>query len=413
VFAVRQAPVLVANLRAAVTGAPLRPYRPQRDYLKLISLGGQSALAIKWGLSLAAPALWRVKDRIDRAFMIRLSDLPAMAVPDAAEPPRCAGCGAKVGRVALTSALSNLPQTTRPDVANLPGDDAAIITLGGARQVITTDHLSAVTEDPVMMTRIACAHALGDIHAMGAAPQAATLSLILPRMSDNLTRRTLAEVMQTAHETLTQAGAAIAGGHTTQGAEFTIGLTLTGLLTKDPITIGGARPGDVLILTKPIGSGTILAAQMRGLAPAPIIASCLQHMMRDQGRAAAILAHAHAMTDVTGFGLAGHLANLCQASGCAADLRLADIPLMDGALRLSQSDVRSSLWPANRDGAGAVLGADGAQGALLFDPQTGGGLLAAVDADQAPGLVQDLRDAGYPAAIIGQMTAGAPVITCR
>lgn len=424
VFAVRQAPVLFDNLRAALSGGDLRPYRPQADYLKLISLGGQHALAEKWGTARKGRLLWRWKDRIDRAFMDKFRDLAPMAVPELpqtvalglreamSDHPPCAGCGAKVGRVALMSGLGSIT-AVRADVDRLPGDDAAILQTGGVRQVITTDHLRAVTADPVLMTRIAAIHALGDIWAMGATPQAATVSLILPRLSPSLQARTLAEIMATADEVMGMAGAAIAGGHTSLGEELTIGFTMTGLCERDPVTLAGGRAGDVLILTKPIGSGVILAAEMRGQADGAVVAACHAHMVQPQARASAILSMAHAMTDVTGFGLAGHLAGICVASGLGAVVDLAAVPLLPGAASLAGQGVRSSLWSDNRGGAGPVLGAAGPVGDLMFDPQTCGGLLAAVPPDQAGQAITALTEAGYQAAIIGELTAGDLVITCR
>ncbi|MDP5360048.1 MAG: selenide, water dikinase SelD, partial [Paracoccaceae bacterium] len=177
---------------------------------------------------------------------------------------------------------------------------------------MSTDHLRALTLDPVFMTRIAAIHALGDIWAMGAAPQAATASLILPRMSAALQERTMSEIMTTAAAVFAQAGGKIIGGHSSLGAELTIGFTVTGL-TKSPITLAGAKPGDKIILTKPIGSGTIMAAEMAGKAKGADVIACLELMVQDQAKASQILGEAHAMTDVTGFGLAGHLRGICDA----------------------------------------------------------------------------------------------------
>ncbi len=421
VYAVRQAPVLFDNLCAAVSGGTLRPYRPQRDYLKLISLGGKKALAQKWGMVRSGASLWRLKDGIDRRFMDKLRDLPAME--EASLPmtraegleelvgngPACGGCGSKLGRQALGAGLSGL-SFTRPDVDRLAGDDAALVTVGGARQVLTTDHLRAVTDDPVLMTRIAAIHALGDIWAMGAEPQAALVSVVLPRMSPRLQSRTLTEIMQAAEAVLGAAGAAIAGGHSSQGHELTIGFSLTGLLTRTPITMAGAKAGDALILTKGIGSGVILAAEMRGLARGRDVVACHAAMLQEQGTAADILQGAHAMTDVTGFGLAGHLSGLCEASGLGARLEAGAIPVLEGALALAEGGIRSTLWEDNRAAVPHILGATGPLGDLLFDPQTCGGLLAAVPETEATTLCSALRDRGYPAAIIGRMTQEPGII---
>ncbi|SEN74925.1 selenophosphate synthase [Loktanella fryxellensis] len=418
VYAVRQAPVLLDNLRAVLSGGDLRPYRPQKDYLKLISLGQKSALAERFGTAFAGPLLWRWKDRIDRAFMRRFADLPMMGQPDLpltralglaealGDKPMCGGCGAKVGRGALRSALHDLPPVTRPDVVSLPGDDAGLLRMGEVRQVVSTDHLRAFTADPVAMTRIAATHALGDIWAMGAAPQAATVNLILPRMSADLQARTLREIMATAHAVLTEAGAAIVGGHTSLGAELTIGFTVTGLCDRDPITLSGARPGDALVLTKPLGSGVVMAAAMAEAAPGAVVMHTLTAMGRGQAEASRILCNAHAMTDVTGFGLLGHLSGMVEASGVGARLTLAHVPLLNGALALAQAGQHSTLLADNIAGSGPVTGPAGPMTDLLYDPQTAGGLLAAMDAAEAEHLVQSLIAAGYAeAAIIGVITA--------
>jgi selenide,water dikinase len=404
VYAVRQAPILFHNLRAALSGTGgMKRYRPQKDYLKLVSLGEKSALVERFGLAFAGPALWRWKDRIDRDFMDKFMHLPTPRQPALPWPraagskdaqggkPVCGGCGSKLGAATLTQALG---------VAH-PGDDAAVLSTGNTRQVISTDHLRGFVADPVAMTRIAAVHALGDIWAMGATPQAALASIILPRQSPELAARQLAEIMETARNVLQAAGAEVIGGHSTMGAELTIGFTVTGLCERVPIQLGGARPGDTLILTKPIGSGVIMAAHMQARAPGEVVAAALREMMRPQADAAEILAGAHAMTDVTGFGLAGHLRNICAASRVGARVEIENMPLLHGALALSEAGVRSTLYPENREGFEHVP--DDPRRALLFDPQTGGGLLAAVPKD-ADALCADLRAKGFVAAVIGKIT---------
>ncbi|WP_108815642.1 selenide, water dikinase SelD [Loktanella sp. Alg231-35] len=405
VYAVREAPVLFDNLRAILSGANLRPYKPQRDYLKLISLGQKSALAEKFGTAREGPLLWKWKDHIDRKFMDQFADLPQMQPPklprtvalDVAETlgdkPMCGGCGAKVGRATLQHAL-----------ADHFGDDAGEVQKG---QVMSTDHLRAFTHDPVIMTRIAAVHALGDIWAMGAKPQAATVSLILPPMQTALHERTLVEIMTTTADVMRSAGAKIIGGHTSIGDELTIGFTVTGL-AKTPITLAGAKPGNRLIMTKPIGSGTILAAEMAGKAEGADVIACLEQMAQDQAKASEILGKARAMTDITGFGLAGHLRGICDASGVGATLDLAAIPFMAGAQALSDKGVRSTLFADNQIGAGPI---DGSAPDLLFDPQTAGGLLAAIPAKGADEVLQKLQGAGYPAALIGEITTGSGIKT--
>ena len=421
VYAVREAPVLFDNLCATLSGMKLRRYSPQKDYLKLISLGRKSALGERTGLTFAGPWVWSWKNRIDQTFMDRFRDLPAMSPPDLppihalgieavpGDKPMCGGCGAKIGRGALRAALAPLPAPARTDITPLPGDDAALLTVGGQRQVLTSDHLRALTEDPALMTRIAAVHALGDIWAMGAAPQAATVTLILPRMSPELQQRTMAEIMATASQVLREAGAEIVGGHSSMGDEMTIGFSITGLCERNPITLSGAQPGDALILTKPLGSGVLMAAEMALQARGAEVAAAYDHMTRAQSAASQLLEQAHAMTDVTGFGLAGHLAGICEASGVSARLDLDAVPVMAGAERLARAGVRSTLFGDNR--ALAPNLPEGGKADLLFDPQTAGGLLATVPADQAETLVQALREGGDPAACIGHVTAGPPQLT--
>jgi selenide,water dikinase len=425
VYAVRAAPILFANLRAALAGSPRKSFEPQGDYLKLISLGRQSAVGERGGITLEGPCIWRLKDRIDRRFMARLAELRPMAPPTVpaevargvraahGPEPLCGGCGSKVGPAALSRALATLPAATRKDILTRPGDDAAILRMGRTTQVLTTDHLRAFTLDPWLLGRIAAVHALGDIWAMGATPQAALAQIILPPLSQALQERTAAELLAAAAEIFTAEGAAIVGGHTTTGAELTLGFTVTGLADR-PVTLAGARPGDALILTKPIGTGTILAAEMRLEARGAHVAACLTEMARPQGIAARLLREAHAMTDVTGFGLAGHLLNILDASGTGATLDLAAIPLHAGALDLAAQGIRSTIWDANRAAAAPrVFHEETPLTALLFDPQTAGGLLAAVAAEDANSILQALEKAGCHAARIGTVTEGPPLIATR
>ncbi|MEX3014288.1 selenide, water dikinase SelD [Gymnodinialimonas hymeniacidonis] len=396
VYAVRAAPILTHNLRADLTGSQRKPFHPQKDFLKLISMGDKVAVAEKAGLARAGRPLWRWKNSIDQKFMDQfrhLPEMPAPAVPkDAAKgvaaelsgPAPCGGCGAKLGALALDGVLGGAP-----------GDDAAVLTIGGTRQVLSHDHLRAIALDPVLVARVAAIHALGDIWAMGATPQAALAQVILPRATARLQGRALDEVMDAARAVFEEAGAEIIGGHSTEGAELTVGFTVTGLLDRDPITLSGAKPGDALILTKPLGTGVILAAEMQGKAPGEDVLTCWKAMQQPSADAAkALTPHSHAMTDVTGFGLSGHLQNICTASNVGAEIDLNALPLLPGAEALAAQGIRSSLYPQNL-AAAPVNAATGARAELLHDPQTAGGLLAAVPAKTATDL---------PGTIIGTIT---------
>ena len=418
VFAVREAPVLYTNLRAELLGTSRKTFRPQKSYLKLISTGGKGAIADKAGLKLDGAALWRWKDRIDRKFMRKFSDYPEMSAPalpkntaqgvaeTLGDSPLCGGCGAKVAPTELAQTLRALPPPKRADILSRPDDDAAILSHASGQQVLSTDHLRAFMDDPYRMARITAIHAMGDVWAMGAKPQAALASLILPRMSAKIQAETLREIMAAASETFRAAGAEIVGGHTSQGAELTIGFSVTGLADTPVIRNSGAKIGDVLILTKPLGSGTLLAAEMRHRAEGAWMAAAYKMMEQSQAEASEILAPlAHAMTDVTGFGLAGHLKPMLQ-NGTKAQLTLANIPLLTGAKTLAAQGIRSTIWPANHAAAPLANASETPIEALLFDPQTAGGLLAAIPEAQAETTLKRLKDAGHPAAIIGHISQG-------
>ncbi len=426
VFAVRQAPVLAHNLEVALTGrGNMQAYRPQRDYLKLISTGFKGAVADKWGLPLDGAWLWRWKDRIDRKFMEKFHELPFMDAPPLPErvaagvrdelgkgKPLCGGCGAKVGQADLRAALAGLPRPVRPDVLSGPGDDAAVLAHGKDQQVLTTDHVRAFTEDPYLLAKITAIHAMGDVWSMGARPQAALAQVILPRMSSRMQADTLREIMKAAAETFGAEDADVVGGHTSLGAELTVGFTVTGLTAGGAVTQAEARPGDWLILTKPIGTGVILAAEMARAAPGDVVAGALASMTRPQGAAARILAPAAgAMTDITGFGLAGHLMTMMEASGTAARISLSHVPVLPGAEALAAAGHGSTLLPANRAVMARMFLTESPRADLLFDPQTAGGLLAAVPADSAMDLVRQLHAVGETAVIIGEVLEGPPFLT--
>jgi len=431
VYAVRAAPILERNLRAALTQQTrMQHFKPQKSYLKLVSLGGKAAVADRGVFGFAFPGLWYWKDRIDQQFMQKFRDLPIMVTPappreaavgmaeELAERPMiCGGCGAKVGPEALQTALSGARTGHRADVLIRPGDDAGALRIGGQVQVISTDHLRAFTDDPWLMSCITALHALGDVWAMGAAPQAALVNLVLPRMSGPLQARTLAEIMSAARSVMADAGAEIIGGHTTQGAEMTIGYTVTGLMPEGraPIGLDGARPGDHLILTSALGTGVILAAAMAGAVDGAILHNALDHMAASPQTAGQNLNMAHAMTDVTGFGLAGHLLGICRASGCGATLDMASLPLLAGALPLLEAGRRSSLHSSNRAYTEPdMIGLDDAvRSEILFDPQTAGGFLAALAPDDARLALSALKSSGVAAVQIGTIEDASLHITLR
>ena len=426
VFAVRSAPVLAANIRADLTGSARKRFEPQSQYLKLISLGRKAAVADKYGRAVSGDWAWSWKDWIDRRFMDRLNNPPEMAAPivpkgaakgvidELGDTPMCGGCGSKVGATTLDQALAELAVPASPNIVKAIGDDAAIINFGKQQQAISTDHLRAFWDDPYIMTRIAALHAMGDIWAMGAKPQAMLAQIILPRMSEALQARCLREILAAAHEIAVETGAALVGGHTTQGAELTLGFTVTGTLQTAAKTFERASASDALILTRPIGSGVLMAAEMAGKAAGDDIENVVKSMSTSHATAAEILTEtANAMTDVTGFGLAGHAQRMAAAAGLSARIDSSKVPLYPGALRLAEQGIASTLAPSNRASLAVAL-PETAAASLLIDPQTAGGFLAAVPQDKAQSTLTSLVEHGETAAIIGALTdwSGQPINVC-
>ena len=441
IYAVRAGPVLAENIRRVLTGRRLAPYRPQRNAMYLISTGGGDAVGTRNGVTFAGSWVWRWKDWIDRRFMQRFNALPEMALelPETAYAladteavkaisaiaMRCGGCGAKVGATALSRALSGLEPARREDVLvglDAP-DDAAIVDTGGPRLAVhTVDYFRAIVDDPYLFGKIAANHALGDIFAMGAEPQSALAIATLPYGLEAKVEADLGAMMLGANETLRKAGCALVGGHTSEGAELALGFSVNGLVERGRVLRkSGMMPGDALILTKPIGTGTLLAADMRGKAKARWVMAAIAHMTQSNAAAATIVrAHAAtAATDVTGFGLLGHLVEMLKASGVDATLELARVPLLEGVREMLSLGIFSSMQPQNIRLRRTIRNLDEASRAALypalFDPQTAGGLVASVPADQADACLAALHAAGYAEAamigtVTGQTDALAPIV---
>ena len=432
VFAVRQGPPLARNLRRALRGLAPRPFTPQRRYLSLVGTGGRHAVATRGGaLVFEGDWVWRWKDWIDRRFMRKFADLPDMVDDTKLDLPsglaggdairelsaiamRCGGCGAKVGATVLARVMNRIEPVARDDVliGLADPDDAAVAeTPPGKVMVHTVDSFRAMIDDPYLFGRIAANHSLGDVFAMGAEPQTALAVATLPYGIESKVEDTLAQMMAGATEVLREAGAALVGGHTSEGAELALGFAVSGLIDRAKILRkGGMRPGDRLVLTKPLGTGALFAADMRHKARGAWITAALD-VMQQSNHAGARCLHrrgATACTDVTGFGLLGHLVEMIRASEVDVELDLGAIPFLAGALDTVAAGITSSLQPQNLRLRRAVRDHEKAAGdprwPLLFDPQTAGGLLASVAGSEAGGCVEELRALGYPrAALIGRV----------
>ena len=421
VYAVRAGPPLAENLRRSLAGMPLRRGVPQRQALALIGSGDGRAVASHGGWAAEGAWLWRLKQWIDRRWMRRYCDLPAMAVDGGDEAMRCGGCAAKVPADILGRVMTRLAPAATDNVPiglSAP-DDAALVSFPGAPPLLqTVDFFRAMVDDPYLFGRIAATHALGDIYAMGGMPETALAIAALPPARPAITEHDLFHMLKGGGDVLAAAGATLIGGHSAEGLEMALGFAVTGrtrpgrLLRK-----GGLRPGDRLILAKPLGTGVILAAEMRGRAPGRVVAQAIETMLQSAAASSWIFtAHgATACTDVTGFGLLGHLLEMLRASEMDARLDPTAIPALDGALDLLAEGLASSLHASNLSALAALADADPAAplAALLIDPQTAGGLLAGVPVDRARSCLGELRDMGYGAAEIGivdTMRGASPLV---
>ena len=425
VFAVRQGPPLAANLRRALQDQTLRPFIPQRHFLSLISTGGRHAVASRGSLALAGRWVWRWKDAIDRRFMRRYAELPRMLPASTAQTHeqldplmRCGGCGAKVGAELLHAALADLTVPVRDDVliGLAAPDDAAVVRLpAGALAVQSVDSFRAFLDDPWLFGRIAANHCLSDLYAMGATPHTALAIVTLPLAAPRKMQDDLSHMMRGANEVFSQANTVLVGGHTGEGAELSLGFAINGYIDEGRLLRkGGAQPGDALVLCKPLGSGILLAGLMRGACRARWLDDVIECMTQSNASAAELLRihGAGALTDITGFGLAGHLLEMLRAGGVGARVVLASLPLLDGAAELAAAGITSSLAPENLKVMTDIDTDTQARVhphfALCFDPQTSGGLLGALPMARAAECVAALRAAGYGASVvIGAVTGAA------
>ena len=422
VFAVRQGRPLAQNLRCALQGEPLRPFTPQKNYLILLGSGTGAAIASRDPFCFGfARWIWNWKDRIDRQFMDQFRDLKVMGAESQSskaqsEPMPCAGCGSKIGSSVLDRVLQRLKQadwTQREDILiglDAP-DDAAVVQIPNNQVLVQTiDYFRTLVNDPYLFGQIAANHCLSDLFAMGATPQSALAIATLPPAIESKQEEMLYSLLAGAVHVLNQTQAALIGGHTTEGTELALGLSCNGLAPIDRLLRkSGMQAGDVLILTKAIGTGTLFAADMRLQARGRWIEAAIASMLQsNQAAAACLQAHqATACTDVTGFGLLGHLVEMVRASSVSVTLELEAIALLDGAAATAAQGILSSLHPQNLCAERFVRSAKARSHPhypLLFDPQTSGGLLASVPAEQAIGCLEMLHAKGYAdSRIIGRV----------
>src|SRR5271170_1469816 len=330
------------------------------------------------------------------------------------------GCGCKIAPAVLAELLKDSPSTRHYAdllVGTETSDDAAVYRLNDDQAVVaTTDFFMPIVDDPFDFGCIAATNALADIYAMGGRPLMALAIVGMP--IDRLPHSTIREILRGGETVCERAGVPIAGGHSIDSVEPIYGLAVTGVV--DPKKIkrnSSARGGDQLILGKPLGVGIFSAAFKKGLLDdagyRAMIATATQ--LNLPGMELASLAGVHAMTDVTGFGLLGHLLEMCRGSGLAASITASRLPLLPGLLPLVQSGIATGASARNWQSYGkdVRLGphVDGPLQAVLTDPQTSGGLLVACDPDTAATVLATFERLGFAqAAVIGRLNEGAPLV---
>ena len=426
VFAVRQGKPLFENLRRSLLGKALRKYVPQKDYLSLIGTGDGKALATRGWLTLPpSKLLWNWKDSIDGQFMKQFRDLPEMGknslIPNSSlltpNSMNCSGCGSKVGGNVLETVLNRIQKSQLTEGEDIviglnSTDDAAVVKVPtGKVMVQTIDYFTSLINDPYIFAQIAVNHCLSDIFAMGAIPTSVLALATIPYGKSSIVEETLFQLLSGAVKQLNQARVSLIGGHTIQGEKLAFGLSCNGLADeKQLLRKGGMQANNVLILTKALGTGVLFAGEMRFQVKGSWIDNAVKSMLLSNQAAAECFLEfgATACTDITGFGLVGHLSEMVKASKIGVELQLSKIPILDGAREISAKGIFSSLYPDNLQASSYITNNKdfefNGNYPLLFDPQTSGGLLASVSGKKADGCLKKLKELGYEEAeIIGSV----------
>jgi selenide,water dikinase len=436
VYAVRQGKVLEHNIRAFFTGqATLKTFHPKKHVLSLITIGDHKAIVhqdspsmLRW---MWPSLLWTVKDGIDRRFMQRFQArtynlkprhfdkaIPApksTLVPEDWESNTCGGCGSKLAASTLTLSLNKL---------NIPNDDDVLLGVADGEDCALTkfsentlclqsiDQFRSFISDPYLLGQIAAQHALSDIYAMGGVAKTALVGLTLGTANNKIHQEDIFQVMSGVLDILSKSGACLIGGHTGEGSELVISIAVQGevapeLVLRKQLT----QSGNCLILTKPIGTGVVFAANMLAQANGRLVDEALSSMLQSNKTAMEIISAftVSGCTDITGFGLLGHAFEMLgknndYALGIKIDYK--SIPLFDGVCELFEKGYFASIAGKNFASLSAVLNADVSNQRFpaLFDPQTSGGLLFSIPAHQSEDCIQALHQNGvYAACVIGEV----------
>ena len=323
----------------------------------------------------------------------------------------CAGCGAKVGAGTLAKMLEGFQTHSDPRliVGYDKSDDASVYVLDENTALIqTTDFFPPIVDEPYLYGKIAATNALSDVYAMGGEPK---LALNILCAAEGMTDETIREILRGGYDAAYEAGAIITGGHTIRGAEPIYGLAVSGFVhPKKVLTNSNARPGDVLILTKPLGVGIITTGAKADLVEKAVMDRIYAQMatLNKAARDVMVQYNVHSCTDVTGFGLMGHCFEMAQGSDCTIHIQAENVPFHPEALELASMGLVPAGAYRNREYAQAGAALRGsislAMEDILYDPQTSGGLLFALPAEEAEACLPRLQQAVPNAAIIGYVT---------
>lgn len=324
---------------------------------------------------------------------------------------KCAGCGAKVGAGTLVRILEGFQTHTDPRliVGYDKSDDASVYVITEDTALVqTTDFFPPIVDDPFLYGQIAATNALSDVYAMGGEPK---LALNIMCLSEHMDKETVQEILRGGYAKAYEAGAIITGGHTIQGAEPIYGLAVSGFVhPKKVLTNSGAQPGDVLILTKPLGIGILTTSAKADMVEQNVLDRIYKQMatLNKTARDIMVKYPVHSCTDVTGFALMGHSFEMAQGSGCTIHLMADKIPYHEEAYELASMGFIPAGAYRNRDYAEAGVRVCGditrAMQDILYDPQTSGGLLMAVPEAHAQELLKELQEVIPQAAVIGYVT---------
>ena len=310
---------------------------------------------------------------------------------------KCAGCGAKVGAGVLAQLLEGIRVHEDPNllVGFDKSDDASVYKVSDDLALVqTVDFFPPIADDPYLFGQIAATNALSDVYAMGGEPK---LCLNIMAIPESMPKEAVHQLLRGGYDKVYEAGALITGGHSILDDEPKYGLAVTGFVHPDRVlTNAGARPGDVLLLTKPLGIGVLTTAAKADMASPAAVALAQQLMttLNKSARDAMVQYRVHACTDVTGFGLLGHACEMAQGSGVELELHVGDIDLIPEAVELARMGILPAGMYRNRAFAEGEVDAGNTELCrqdLLYDPQTAGGLLMAVDPADAEALLAELR----------------------